>query len=410
MKAFERLIKYTTYPTASNENCADCPSSKEQLVFGEDLVKEMKELGIKDAKIDKNGYVFGTIPSNIDRTDAPVIGFIAHMDVVSDVGYSNIKTNIIKNYDGNDILLNKDLNIVMSPADYPNLKNHIGKDIIVTDGTTLLGADDKAGIAEILTMAEILNNDSSIKHGTIKIGFTPDEEIGRGADLFNVEEFGADFAYTCDGGDFGEVEYETFNASSMKVTIKGKNIHPGSAKNKMINSIIVANEFVDLLPKMARPEKTDGYQGFFHLNSINGTVEETTMTFILRDHDLNMLKAKEDYAKRVEDELNAKYEKNTVDVQIKTNYFNMKEKIMPHMHLIETAYEAIKEVGGEPVSVPVRGGTDGCRLSFMGLPCPNLGTGSGNFHGTFEYSCIQDMDKSVEALLKIAQKYAEIKL
>ncbi len=409
MKAYERLLKYVTYPTVSDENSQTCPSTKPQLTLGADLVKEMEEIGIKDVSMDKNGYVFGTIPSNIDKK-VPVIGFIAHMDVASDAPSENIKPNIIKNYDGKDIVLNKEKNIVMKVSEFESLKDYVGMDLITTDGTTLLGADDKAGIANILTFAERLCSDDSIKHGEIKIGFTPDEEIGRGADLFDVKGFGADFAYTVDGGAFGEVEYETFNAASMKVTVNGISIHPGSAKDKMINSILVANEFISLLPAMARPEKTEGYQGFFHLSGISGEVEKTEMSFILRDHDMSLLNLKKEYGKRIGEELNKKYGENTVIVDIKDNYQNMKEKIMPNFHLIDTAFEAVKELGGTPVSLPVRGGTDGCRLSFMGLPCPNLGTGGHNFHGKFEYICIQSMDKTVDLLIKIAEKYAQSNL
>ena len=409
MKAYERLLKYVTYPTVSDENSETCPSTKPQLTLGADLVKEMEEIGIKDVSMDKNGYVFGTIPSNIDKK-VPVIGFIAHMDVASDAPSENIKPNIIKNYDGKDIVLNKENNLVMKVSEFESLKDYVGMDLITTDGTTLLGADDKAGIANILTFAERLCSDSSIKHGEIKIGFTPDEEIGRGADLFDVKRFGADFAYTVDGGAFGEVEYETFNAAAMKVTVNGISIHPGSAKDKMINSILVANEFISMLPPMARPEKTEGYQGFFHLCGIKGEVEKTEMAFIIRDHDMSLLNLKKDYAKRVAEELNNKYGENTVIVDIKDNYQNMKEKIMPNFHLIDTAFEAVKELGGTPICLPVRGGTDGCRLSFMGLPCPNLGTGGHNFHGKFEYICIQSMDKTVDLLTKIVEKYAESNL
>ncbi|MGB4984541.1 MAG: peptidase T [Erysipelotrichaceae bacterium] len=408
MRAYERLIKYTAYPSASNEHSNTCPSTKEQIVFGQDLVKEMIEIGISDACIDDNGYVYGTIPSNIDREDAPIIGFIAHMDVVDVVPYSNIKTNIIKNYDGKDIVLNKELDIVMKVKDYESLTDYVGKDLLVTDGTTLLGADDKAGIAEILTFAQILINDDSIKHGTIKIGFTPDEEIGSGADLFDIEKFGADFAYTCDGGAFGEVEYETFNAASLNVTIQGLNIHPGSAKDKMINSLMVGHEFIEMLPKLECPEKTSGYEGFYHIDYINGNVEKTEISGIIRDHDINLLNNKKEYVHKIADELNNKYGKNTVVVETKDSYYNMKDKILPNYHLIEVAQEVIKECGRQPITLPVRGGTDGCRLSYMGLPCPNLGTGSHNCHGKFEYTCIDDMDLAVTQLIKIVEKYATI--
>lgn len=404
MRAYERLLKYVTYDTASDAESKTCPSTKSQLVFGADLVKEMKEIGISDASMDENGYVFGTIPSNIEKK-VPTIGFIAHMDVVRDAPSANIKPQIVNNYDGSVIVL-KD-GVVLDPEEFPQLKKYIGMDLVTTDGTTLLGADDKAGIAIILTFAEKLINDPSIKHGTIKIGFTPDEEIGRGADLFNVEKFGADFAYTCDGGAFGEVEYETFNAASLRVTIKGVSIHPGSAKDKMINSMLIAHEYISMLPAMARPDRTEGYQGFIHLCSIKGEVENTVMDFIIRDHDENLLNLKKEYAVRVAEELNKKYGAGMVTAVVEDQYKNMKEKILPNFHLIDTAFESIKELGGTPSCRPVRGGTDGCRLSFMGLPCPNIGTGGHNGHGKREYVCIQGMDKSVDLMVKISEKYAE---
>ena len=404
MKAYERLLKYVEYDTASDANSETCPSTKSQLEFGADIVKEMIDLGISDASMDENGYIFGTIPSNIDKK-VPTIGFIAHMDVVKDAPSANIKPQMQKNYDGKTIVL-KD-GVELSPEEFPELKNYVGMDLITTDGTTLLGADDKAGIANILTAAEKIINDPSIKHGTIKIGFTPDEEIGRGADLFNVKKFGADFAYTCDGGAFGEIEYETFNAASLKVTVKGISIHPGSAKDKMINSMLVAHEYISMLPAMARPERTEGYQGFIHLTSIKGEIENTVMEFIIRDHDENLLNLKKDYAVRVAEELCKKYGEGMVVAEVKDEYRNMKDMILPNFHLIDTAFEAIKELGGTPICHPVRGGTDGCRLSFMGLPCPNFGTGGHNCHGKREYVCIQEMDKTVELIIKIAEKYSK---
>jgi tripeptide aminopeptidase len=328
------------------------------------------------------------------------------MDVVHDVSYTNVKTSIVKEYDGSDILLKADKNLILSPKEYGSLNDYIGLDLLVTDGTTLLGADDKAGIAEILTMVEELNKRPQIKHGTIKIGFTPDEEIGRGADLFDVKRFGADFAYTLDGAAFGEIEYETFNAAAADVTIQGYSIHPGSAKDKMKNALLIAMEFNSMLPPTERPEHTENYEGFYHLNNMEGVIDHAKMHYLLRDHDLNKLNEKKSVMKDVAAKLNAKYGDNTVVVSMKDSYYNMVEQIRPHWHLIDTAYEVVKELGGKPVSVPVRGGTDGSRLSFMGLPCPNLGTGSHNHHGKMEYACIQAMDQCVEMIIKIAQKYS----
>lgn len=407
MRAFERLINYTKYETGSVSGNENCPSSPEQLEFGKVLAEEMKSIGIKDVTIDQNGYVFGTIESNIDNWKGKVIGFLAHMDVVRDVPFTNVKTNIIKNYDGSDIVLNKDKNIILSPKEFESLEQYIGSDLVVTDGTTLLGADDKAGIAEILTMAEQLISHPEIKHGKIKIGFTPDEEIGRGADLFDVKAFGADFAYTVDGAAFGEVEYETFNAASAQITINGVNIHPGSAKNKMKNAMQIAMELNALLPENEKPEHTEQYEGFYHLEHMEGTVELALLHYILRDHDKTKIEEKKSVIETAAAKLNSKYGENTVIAEIRDSYYNMAEQIKPHWHLIETAYEAIKELGGKPCSSPVRGGTDGSRLSFMGLPCPNLGTGSHNHHGKSEYACVQAMDQCVELLVKISEKYGD---
>ena len=406
MRAYERLIRYAAYPTASDENCPDCPSTSAQLTFARALADEMRSLGIADANVDENGYVFGTIPANIPDWHGITIGFIAHMDVVDEVPFENIRPRVITCYDGDEIVLNEALGIVMSPADYPSLKNKVGKTLVVTDGTTLLGADDKAGIAEILTMAEILHDDPSIRHGDIKIGFTPDEEIGRGADLFDVKCFGADFAYTADGGGFGEVEYETFNAASLKVTVHGLSTHPGAAKGVMKNASLIAMEYAMLLPEDERPEKTEGYEGFFHLTSLRGQAESASLDYILRDHDAAILERRKDDARRAAAEINRRYGAGTVEVEIRDSYRNMAEMVRPHWHLIETAYEAVREAGGTPKSVPVRGGTDGSRLSYMGLPCPNLSTGGYNGHGRMEYACAEEMDDCVKVLIKIAEKYA----
>jgi tripeptide aminopeptidase len=409
MRAYERLINYTKYETASLSGSDTCPSTPSQLEFGKALVEEMKQLGIKDAAMDENGYVFGTIAANTPNWSGSVIGFISHMDVVRDVPYQNVKPRLVQNYDGGDILLNADKNIVLNPQEFDTLKKYVGCDLVVTDGTTLLGADDKAGLAEILTMAEKLQQNPEIKHGTIKIGFTPDEEIGRGADLFDVKRFGADFAYTVDGAAFGEVEYETFNAASAKVTIEGVNIHPGSAKDKMKNSMLIAMEFNSMLPENERPEHTEKYEGFFHLNSMEGNVDRTVLDYIIRDHDLEKLEQRKTLIEQITKKLNEKYGEDTVRLEMRDQYYNMAEKIKPHWHLIETAYEAVKELGGTPCSEPVRGGTDGSRLSFMELPCPNLGTGSHNHHGKMEYACVQAMDQCVELLIKIAEKYGQKK-
>lgn len=406
MKAYERLIAYTKYEAASDSKSETCPSTVEQLDFGRALVQDMLDLGIEDANMDENGYVFGTIPANIEGWDGRVIGFIAHMDVVRDVPFQGVKTRIVRDYDGGEIVLNAEKNIILSPREYDSLQDYIGQDLVVTDGTTLLGADNRAGIAEILTMAQVLRDHPEIKHGTIKIGFTPDEEIGRGADRFDVERFGADFAYTVDGGGFGEVEYETFNAATAKITIQGQNIHPGTAKGKMKNASLLAMEFNTLLPAAERPEHTEGYEGFYHLVDLQGSVEHATLTYIVRDHCAVRFQEKKDRLKRAAAWLNDQYEKGTVSLEIIDSYANMEEQIRPHWHLIEVAYEAVKEAGGEPHSIPVRGGTDGARLSFMGLPCPNLGTGSHNHHSKMEYACVQAMDACVATLVKIAEKYA----
>lgn len=407
MRAYERLINYTKFETGSDTTSNTHPSTPSQLDFGKVLVEEMKSLGMKDANMDSNGYVFGTIEANIENWSGTIIGFVAHMDVVRDVPFTNIKTRVVKEYDGKDIILNTEKDIILSPKEFNTLTQYVGMDLVVTDGTTLLGADDKAGLAEILTMAEELQSHPEIKHGTIKIGFTPDEEIGKGADLFDVKRFGADFAYTVDGATFGEVEYETFNAAAAEVVINGVNTHPGSAKGIMKNSILIASEFISMLPEKERPEYTEDYEGFYHLNGMEGNVDSTALHYLLRDHDIAKLNVRKAVIQETTAQLNKKYGENTVRVEIRDSYYNMAEQIKPHWHLIDTAYEAVKELGGNPVSEPVRGGTDGSRLSFMGLPCPNLGTGSHNHHGKMEYACVQAMDQCVKLLIKIAEKYAK---
>lgn len=407
MHAYERLLAYLPYPTISDSDCPACPSTEPQRDFGKALVKEMLEIGIADAAIDDNGYVFGTVPANCEAT-GPVIGFIAHMDVSDDAPCEPVNPRIIEQYDGGDIQLEG--GPVMRPADFDTLADYVGQDLIVSDGNTLLGCDDKAGIAAILTMAEHLLSHPEIRHGTVKIGFTPDEEIGRGADLFDVKRFGADFAYTVDGGGFGEVEYETFNAASAKITVTGKSMHPGTSKGKMVNASLLAMELHSMLPPAQRPEHTEGYEGFYHLLSMEGRCEQATLSYILRDHDTAILEHRKEHLRRCVDFLNGKYGVDAFRLEITDSYQNMECVLRDHWHLIENASKAIASVGGNPHSVPVRGGTDGSRLSFMGLPCPNLGTGSHNHHSRMEYACIQAMDKVVESLVAIARLYTDFKV
>lgn len=401
----ERFLNYVSFSTNSDPDSKIVPSTSMQLVLADVLVKEMKAIGIDDAHVDDFGYVYGTIPANTNKT-LPVLGFIAHMDTSSDMNDININPRIIRNYDGRDIILNEDKNIIMDVSSFDHLSRYIGQDLIVTDGTTLLGADDKAGIAEIMTMAQTLIENKEIEHGTIKIAFTPDEEIGCGADHFDVKKFGADFAYTVDGGALGEIEYENFNAASCNVHINGVNIHPGSAKNKMKNAILIGMEFHSMLPVFENPSYTEGYEGFNHLNNINGNVESASLHYIIRDHDMSKFTLKKERFEKIANYLNEKYGDNTITLDIKDTYYNMKEKILPHMHLIENAISVMESIDITPDIRPIRGGTDGARLSFMGLPCPNLCTGGHNYHGRYEYVCIQSMEKIVELLVKLTQIYA----
>ena len=400
MKVHERFLNYVKIDTQSVPEVQKIPSSEKQKDLGRLLVEEMISIGIKDAYMDENGYIYGTVKGN---ADAPTVGFIAHMDTSPDMSGNNVKPRIIYDYDGSDIVLNEEKQIVMETKVFEHLMKYIGQDLIVTDGTTLLGADDKAGIAEIMSMAEYLINNPQIKHGTIKIGFTPDEEVGQGAELFNIEEFGADYAYTVDGGEVGELEYENFNAASAKVTINGVNIHPGTAKNKMKNSILIGMEFQSMLPVHETPENTEGYEGFSLLNDMSGNVEKTLLQYIIRDHNIDKFNIKKERFNKIADYLNEKYGQGTVELKIEDSYYNMKEKILPHMHIIENALKAMENIGIEPNVVPIRGGTDGARLSYMGLPCPNLCTGGHNFHGKYEYIPIQSMEKVVELLIEIAR-------
>lgn len=405
MKVHERFLNYVKFDTQSVPDLEIIPSSEKQKDLARYLVEEMQSLGIEDAFMDEHGYVYGTIPSNTDK-NVPVIGFIAHMDTSPDMPGNNINPRIVYDYNGSDIVLNKEKNIVMKTEMFEHLTDYIGDDLIVTDGTTLLGADNKAGIAEILSMAEYFINNTEVKHGEIKIGFTPDEEVGNGAEKFNVEDFGANFAYTVDGGKLGEIEYENFNATSAKVEINGVNIHPGSAKNKMKNSILIAMEFQGMLPVHETPGNTENYEGFSHLNDISGEVEKTHLNYIIRDHSFEKFNEKKNRFIKIAEYLNEKYGEETVKVELKDSYYNMKEKIMPHMHIVETAEKAMKNIGVEPIIVPIRGGTDGARLSYMGLPCPNICTGGHNFHGRYEYISVQSMEKVVELLIEIIKLYS----
>ncbi len=396
MKVSERFLKYVSFDTQSNEKSESCPSTEKQKLLGAALVAEMKEMGISDAYMDENGYVYGTV-KGVENT--PVIGLIAHMDTSPDCSGAHVKPRVVE-YTGNDVVLNEEKKIILSEKDYPALSHHAGKHLIVTDGTTLLGADDKAGIAEILTAAEELMEENA-PHATLRIAFTPDEEIGRGADRFHLKEFGADYAYTVDGGSVGELEYENFNAASAVVTFRGRNVHPGSAKDIMINSQHIAMEFHNLLPIHGRPESTAGYEGFAHLCEMHGEVELSTLEYIIRDHDRAKFEArKQDFVIIVEF-LNRKYGVGTAELKLKDSYYNMKEKIEPVMYIVEAAKQAMLDAGVTSKVVPIRGGTDGARLSYEGLPCPNLFTGGENFHGRFEYIPIEDMEASVRTLKNI---------
>lgn len=405
MKASERFLQYVLFDTTSCEENPHCPSTANQLTFANRLVEELHTLGVEDARVDENGYVYGSLPANCE-TDAPALGFISHMDTSPDASGAGVKPHIVKNYDGGDIVLNEKEHIVMSPARYPTLRDYVGQDLIVTDGTTLLGADDKAGIAEIMTLVEEIQRDK-LPHGKLCFGFTPDEEIGRGADLFDVPGFGAQYAYTVDGGKLGELEYENFNAASATVTVHGLNIHPGDAKNKMKNALLIGIQFQNMLPAAEIPACTEGYEGFQHLNRMSGDEEKTVLHYIIRDHDRQKFEAKKDRFLRIAAFLNAEYGEGTVEVELTDSYYNMKEKIEPYYFLIENAKQAMRKASVEPRIQPIRGGTDGARLSYMGLPCPNLSTGGHNAHGRFEYIPVQSMDAMVHVLRLLACPQAE---
>jgi tripeptide aminopeptidase len=397
----KRFLRYVKVDTASDDTSESVPSTKTQLEFAKTLGEELKDLGLRDVSVDDNGYVMATLPSNVNKS-IPTIGFISHMDTIPDVSGKDVKPKIINNYDGSDIILNEEKNIVLSVNRFPHIKNYIGQTIITSDGTTLLGADNKAGIAEIITSVEYLINNPNILHGTIKIGFTPDEEIGRGADHFDVKKFNADFAYTVDGGPIGEINYENFNAASAKISIKGTNIHPGTAKDMMVNSILIGTELNNMLPVNERPEYTEGYEGFYHITRFKSTVEETKMEYIIRDHDMDKFNEKKELIKEIVKFLNKKYN-NIISLEIEDSYYNMKEKIIPHFEIIAIAKQAMEELGIEAKIRPIRGGTDGAMLSYKGLLCPNIFTGGHNYHGKYEYIPVIAMEKAVQVIVKIIE-------
>lgn len=405
MTVLERFLNYVVVETTSDPYAESFPSTKSQLDFGHTLMEEMKELGLTDVTQDEYGYVFGTIPSTVPDYKGKILGLIAHMDTAPAASGKNIKPRVIKNYDGAEIVLNAEKKIVMKPEDFPSLKQYVGQDLVVTDGLTLLGGDDKAGVAEIMTAAEYLINHPEIPHGPIRVGFTPDEEVGQGADYFDIKKFGADFAYTVDGGECGELEYENFNAASVFVDFTGLSIHPGSAKNKMINALLLAMEFQGMMPEAQKPEHTEGREGFIHLEALEGSVEHASSEYIVRDHDFDLFKKKKEYMQRAADYMNVKYGEGTVSLRMEDSYYNMRQQIEPHYFLIENVLKVYEKLDIEPKIQPIRGGTDGSRLSFMGLPCPNLGTGGHNFHGHFEYVCVQSMEKCVQVLIELVKTF-----
>lgn len=409
-KTIDNFLRYVKIDTQSSETTGTTPSTEKQHDLARLLAEELKAMGAEEIVYDKEHcYVYASVPAAKGCEEAAVLGFIAHMDTSPAVTGTDVKPRIVENYDGKDVVLNEAENIVLRAEDFPELSGLTGKDLIVTDGTTLLGADDKAGIAEIMAMAEFLLRHPETPHGKIRLGFTPDEEIGEGADHFDVDLFGADFAYTVDGGALGGLEDETFNAAGARLTVQGRSIHPGSAKGKMVNSILVAQEFQSLLPVFQNPMYTEGYEGFFHLDNISGNVEKTVADYIIRDHDRKLFEQKKQMFFQCADFLNQKYGEGVVTAEIKDSYYNMKEVLRPHAHLMENACRALEELGVKPVITPVRGGTDGARLSYMGLPCPNLCTGGANCHGRFEYACVQSMETVTELLIRLAGIYAEHK-
>lgn len=407
MQVVERFLNYVAVDTESVPEQEQIPSSEKQFNLARKLEQELREMGAIDVRLDGHCYVYAKIPSNVEQKTRAV-GFIAHMDTSPAISGANVKPRMVKEYDGKDIILNSDANVVLSVKNFPDLLKYKGQDLIVTDGTTLLGADDKAGVAEIMTMAEYLLSHPEVKHGDILIAFTPDEEVGNGATLFDVEGFGADVAYTVDGGELGELEYENFNGASLKVHVNGRGIHPGSAKGQMRNALLVAMEYHSLLPVFDNPMYTEGYEGFYHLDGMSGDVENADMEYIIRDHDREKFETKKELALKAAEFLNAKYGDSTVEAVVTDSYYNMKEKIEPYMYLIDYAKEEMEALGITPIVSPIRGGTDGARLSYQGLPCPNLCTGGHNFHGKYEYICVQSMEKITELLINLAVRFAKV--
>ncbi len=405
-KVAQRFIKYVKYDTQSAYESETYPSTSKQLVLLKDLEKELKEIGLEDVYMDEYGYVFGTLPANVDG-DIPKIGFLAHVDTTPEVTGKNVNPQIVENYNGGDVVLNKEKDIVLSPKQSPELKNYVGNTLITTDGTTLLGADDKAGVAEIVTAMEYLVDHPEIPHGTVKVAFTPDEEVGRGVLHFDIEKFDVDFAYTLDGETIGEIIYETFNAAIAKVVINGRNVHPGLAKDNMKNAIEILMEFNSMLPVNEKPQYTEGREGYYHLLIINGDVDQTNASFYIRDHNREKFEARKDLMEKAAQYINEKYGENTIDMNIEDQYYNMADVLKDYMHIVETAKEAVKEVGLEPFYTAMRGGTDGAWLTYEGLPTPNISFGGHNFHGIYEYIPVEALEKGSEIVVKIAELYAK---
>ncbi len=402
MNITERFLKYVSFTTTSDENTKMTPSTPGQLVFAQYLVEELKSIGLQEVDLDKNGYVMATLPANTDKK-IPVIGFVSHIDTSPDMTAKHVKPRVVTNYDGGNIVLNAEKEIVFKTEKYPEILQYKGQDIVVTDGTTLLGADDKAGVTEIVSAMEYLLAHPEIKHGKIRVGFTPDEEIGQGADHFDVAKFGAEWAYTMDGGEIGELEYENFNAAGAKITFNGLNVHPGYAKHKMLNSMRVAHQFASMLPRHETPEHTEKYEGFYHLVGMEGTVEKSTLSYIIRDHDGDRFDRRKKEMTHLVNKINSEFGEGTATLEMRDQYYNMREKVEPVMHIVDLAFEAMEAVGVKPNVKPIRGGTDGSRLSYMGLPCPNIFAGGHNFHGRFEYVPVQSMEKAMMVIVKIAE-------
>ncbi len=405
MNVTDRFLEYVKFDTQSDELTNMTPSTPGQMIFARHLEKKLREMGLENISLDENGYLMATLPGNIDRK-VPTVGFIAHLDTSPDMSGRHVNPRIVTGYDGNDIVLNRKENIILSPTEFPELNNYKGEDLIVTDGTTLLGADDKAGVAEIITAVDYLMHHPEIKHGDIRIAFNPDEEIGQGAGKFDVERFGADWAYTMDGGEVGELEYENFNAAVARVTFRGRNVHPGYAKHKMINSMRIANQFVIMLPRWETPEHTQDYEGFYHLISMEGSVEKTVLTYIIRDHDRDRFERRKKELEHLTRKINNEFP-DCASIEIKDQYYNMREKIEPVMHIVDIAVQAMKDAGVTPKVQPIRGGTDGAQLSFKGLPCPNIFAGGLNFHGRYEFVPVSSMEKAVKVIVEIARLVAE---